>query len=172
MTITPTAPTVLRTLHVVDLDNLTGGPTEHQCVADEAARRYRMAAGIRPRDLAVVGSDLRSAAVAAFAWHGARLVRTTGIDAVDHLLLDELAPSFVRGRVRRVVLGSGDGIFAERLSQLRSMGVRVQVIAPVRSVSRRIVSAADHVTLVEPPQACSDPSCVLPVGRVSLRLAA
>lgn len=172
MTTTRTARASLRTLHVVDLDNLTGGPTEHQCVADEAARDYRLAADVKSDDLTVVGSDLRSAAVTAFAWPGARLLRTSGTDAVDYLLLEELVPSLVRGRVQRVVLGSGDGIFAGRLARLRSMGVRVEVVAPVESVSWRLFPAADRVTTIERPCACADPSCRLPVGRVSLQLAA
>ena len=172
MTTTRTARTPLRTLHAVDLDTLTGGPTEHQCLADQAAHDYRMAAGIHPEDLTVVGSDLRSAAVTAFAWPGARLLRTSGTDAVDYLLLEELVPSLVRGRVQRVVLGSGDGIFAGRLAQLRSLGIRVEVIAPVESVSWRLFPAANRVRTIERPCACADPSCRLPVGRVSLQLAA
>ena len=129
MTAARTAGAARRTLHVVDADNLTAGPTEHQCVADRAARLYRTAANVRDGDLVVVGSDLRSAAVTAFAWAGARLLRTTGTDAVDHLLLDDLVPSLVVGRVERVVVGSGDGIFATRLAQLRAAGVRVEVVA-------------------------------------------
>ncbi len=135
MTTARTACASPRTLHVVDADNLTGGPTEHQCVADRAARIYRETAGVSDGDLVVVGSDLRSAAVTAFAWPGARLLRTTGTDAVDRLLLDDLVPSLVVGRVERVVVGSGDGIFATRLAQLRAAGVRVAVVAPARIVT-------------------------------------
>jgi len=172
MTTTRTARTPMRTLHVVDLDNLTGGPTQHQCVADHAAHDYRLAAHVEPEDLTVVGSDLRSAAVTAFAWPGAQLLRTSGSDAVDYLLLEQLVPSLVRGRVQRVVLGSGDGIFAGRLAQLRSMGTRVEVVAPAGSVSWRLFPAADQVTTIERPCACAEPSCRLPVGRLSLQLAA
>lgn len=171
MTITVIA-TSSRTLHVVDADNLTGGPTEHQCVADQAACRYRETAGIRDGDIVVVGSDLRSAAVTAFAWPAARLLRATGTDAVDHLLLDDLAPSLVQGRFGRVVLGSGDGIFARRLAQLRAASIRVEVVAPVGSVSWRLFAAAHRVEMNRTVAACSDECCLLPVGRVSLQLAA
>ena len=166
------AATSSRTLHVVDADNLTAGPTEYQCVADEAARRYREAAGIRDGDLVVVGSDLRSAAVTAFAWPTARLLRTTGTDAVDHLLLDDLTPSLVRGRFGRVVVGSGDGIFAGCLARLRAAALRVEVVAPNSSVSWRLFPATHRVSVIRTATDCTDECCLLPVGRVSLQLAA
>ncbi len=170
MTTARTARAAPRTLHVVDADNLTGGPTEHQCVADRAARLYRAAAGVRDGDLVVVGSDLRSAAVTAFAWPGARLLRTTGTDAVDRLLLEDLVPSLVVGRVERVVLGSGDGIFAARLAQLRAAGAAGGGGRPGRSVSWRLFPVAHHVTPDRGlPRAASDHACRLPVGRVSLQ---
>jgi hypothetical protein len=172
MTTARTARVAPRTLHVVDANNLTGCPTEHQCVADQAASHYRQAAGVRDGDLIVVGSDLRSAAVTAFAWPGARLLRTTGTDAVDRLLLDDLAPTIVVGRVERVVIGSGDGIFAARLAQLRAAGVRIEVVAPAGAVSWRLLPVAKHVRRVETASACTHQACRLPVGRVSLRLAA
>jgi len=161
-----------RALHVVDADNLTGGPTEHQCVADQAVQVYRQVAGVRKGDLIVVGSDLRSAAVTAFAWAGARLLRTTGTDAVDRLLLDDLTPALVVGLVERVVLGSGDGIFAGRLAQLRAAGVQVEVVARAGSVSWRLFPVAHNIERVRTASACTDPACRLPVGRVSMGLAA
>jgi hypothetical protein len=172
MMTTRSAGTARRTLHIVDADNLTGGPTEYQCVADEAAARYRAAAGVRVGDLVVVGSDLRSAAVTAFSWPTATLRRTTGTDAVDHLLLEDLTPCFVEARFERVVLGSGDGIFASRLARLRAAGLRVQVVAATGSVSWRLYPVTHRVTIVEAVSACADETCRLPVGRGSLQLAA
>jgi hypothetical protein len=172
MTTARTARVAPRTLHVVDADNLTAGPTEYQCVADEAARGYREAADVRDGDLVIVGSVLRSAAVTAFAWPGARLLRTTGTDAVDRLLLDDLAPTMVVGRFERVVLGSGDGIFAARLAQLRAAGVRIEVVAPAGAVMWRLFPVAKHVRRIETASGCTHHACRLPVGRVSLRLAA
>ena len=60
-----------RTLHVVDADTLTAGPTEYQCQADEAARRYRAAASLLDHDQVVVGSDVRSSAVTCLHWRAA-----------------------------------------------------------------------------------------------------
>jgi hypothetical protein len=98
MTIARTARVAPRTLHVVDADNLTGGPT--------------------------------------------------------------------------VVHGSGDGIFAARLSRLRALGLRVEVVAPVGSVSWRLFPVAHHVYRIETASGCTRHACRLPVGRVSLGLAA
>ena len=86
-----------------------------------------MAAGINPEDLTVVGSDLRSAAVTAFAWPGAQLLRTSGTDAVDYLLLEELVPSPSCGEACSAwCLDRATASLAGRLAQLRSMGVRVE----------------------------------------------
>jgi hypothetical protein len=59
-------------------------------------------ARVAPRTLHVVGSDLRSAVVTAFAWPGALLLGTTGTDAGALLLLGDLAPG---SRVGRVSMG-------------------------------------------------------------------
>jgi hypothetical protein len=161
-----------RTLHVVDADNLTAGPTEFQCRADEAARRYRVAAGLQQGDLVFVGSDLRSSAVTGFAWPAASRLVTTGKDAVDLGLLDHLVPSALEGRVSRVLLGSGDGIFAESLAALRTAGLRVEVVALTGHVSHRLYPASADVHLLPAPRPCADGRCRLPVGRGHLSLAA
>ena len=161
-----------RTLHVVDADNLTAGPTEYQCRADQAARRYRAAAGLHEHDLVVVGSDVRSAAVTAFAWRVASRLVTTGTDAVDRALLDHLTPSAVEGRFVRVLVGSGDGIFAEAVAALRRAGLRVEVVALTGRVSHMLYRASVDVHLLPAPQDCTHDRCRLPVGRGHLRLAA
>lgn len=161
-----------RTLHVVDVDNLTGGPTEHDCVASHAAQAYRVAADVRPGDLIVVGSDLRSAAVTAFAWDGAHRVSSTGTDAVDLVLIEHLDADELAGRFGRVSVGSGDGIFAGPLPALRRAGLTVDVVALRGAVSWRLYPVADRVRLIERPEPCHHDGCWLPVGRASMAMAA
>lgn len=161
-----------RTLHLVDADNLTGGPTEATCVAQRAAGAYRAAARLRPGDHTIVGSDWRSAPVTAFAWPGVRWVRTTGPDAVDHALIAELDVHYVAPRFGRVVIGSGDGIFADAMLALRAAGVTVEVVAPRHGVSYRLYPAADDISRVDDTPACSHVGCRLALHRSALRLAA
>jgi hypothetical protein len=78
----------------------------------------------------------------------------------------------VEARFARVVLGSGDGIFAGRLARLRAAGLRVQVVAAAGSVSWRLYRVTHQVTIVEAVSACAEGTCRLPVGRGSLQLAA
>jgi hypothetical protein len=161
-----------RTLHVVDADNLTGGPTEHDCVARQAADAYRLAAGVRRGDLIVVGSDRRSAAVTAFAWAGVNLVNTTGTDAVDRALIERMDAGELAGRFGRVSVGSGDGIFADAVAAVRQTGVTVDVVAPVGAVSWRLYQVAGDVRLVQRPDPCRHDGCRLAVGRSSVAVAA
>ena len=161
-----------RTLHLVDADNLTGGPTEDGCVAQRAADTYRISSGTRIGDQTIVGSDLRSAAVTAFAWPGVMVIRTTGTDAVDHSLIEQLDPADVAARFGRVVVGSGDGIFADAMNVLRDAGVAVEVVAPRGGVSHRLYPASRRVSTVAIPSACSHGGCRLPVRRSSVQLAA
>lgn len=161
-----------RTLHVVDADNLTGGPTEHDCVARQAAHAYQVTAGVRRGDLVVVGSDRRSAAVTAFAWTGAHLVSTTGTDAVDRALIEHLDPGELSGRFGRVSVGSGDGIFAEPLAALRRAGVTVDVVALRGAASWRLFPVAQRLSMLERPDPCRHDGCRLAVGRSSVAVAA
>ena len=161
-----------RTLHLVDADNLTGGPTEAACVAHQAAHLYRTAAQSRLGDQTIVGSDWRSAAATAFAWLGARLHLTTGRDAVDHALIDEMTVDYIAPRFGRVVVGSGDGIFADAVRELRAAGLTVEVVAPRHGVSYRLYPAASNIVRIDVPRVCSHDGCRLPLHRNSLRLAA
>jgi hypothetical protein len=159
-----------RRLHIVDADNLTGGPTQSQCAADLARSRYGKAAGISECDLVVVGSDYRSAAATAFAWPGARLVWGTGPDVVDELLLAEL--DGLAGRFDRLVIGSGDHVFADVVSRLGNVGVAVSVVGPSRSTSYELYRACAHVSTVATPTPCTHPTCGIRSGRRSVRPAA
>lgn len=167
-----TTPFQHRTLHLVDADNLTGGPTEAECVARRAAETYRATAGARPGDQTVVGSDFRSAAVTAFAWPGVMVIRTTGTDAVDHALIAQLDPAHVAGRFGRVVVGSGDGIYADAMISLRDAGVTIEVVAPRNGISHRLYPAARRIRQVGIPAPCSHQGCRLRLHRASMRLAA
>jgi hypothetical protein len=132
-----------RTLHIVDVDNLTVGPTEFQCVAEAAALHYRRAAKSRRGDLFVVGCDTRAVAVTILAWRGARVVHGTGPDIVDAMLIDELA-AHTPGDFVRVVVGSGDYAFAPIAEWLQRSGTTVEVVSRRGAIANSL-AAACHV---------------------------
>lgn len=61
---------------------------------------------------------------------GVRLMAREGPDGADLALLDEVRDyKWVAERFHRIVIGSGDGIFAELAAALTGLGVHVGVVS-------------------------------------------
>jgi hypothetical protein len=122
------AATTLRTLHVVDVENLAGGSRLTTEDVQRIHRRYCAIARIAPSDQVVVASGRRAASSVMFGWPGnvCRKVRS-GVDGADQELLNILTTSPV-DRFDRVVIGSGDGAFALEASRLRHAGITVELV--------------------------------------------
>ncbi len=135
-----------QTLHLVDLENLLYG----SCFCTEAAvavlhRSYRRLAGCVDQDRVVLATGSSAAEAGAwFGWPGQprRLVRS-GLDGADRELLSVLDELAIEDRFQRVVLASGDGIFAAPCAALLARGVHVTVVAANSvALSRRLKAAA------------------------------
>lgn len=136
-----------RALHLVDIENLAGSarpePTDALAVVSEYLDLARWNAG----DHVVVsanGALLRTvmfALPAGWAVRGAR----RGPDGADHVLLDAAEPDFVVARFHRLVVGSGDGIFASLLATVGAAGVFTSVVSARPRLSTRLRVAAGHV---------------------------
>jgi hypothetical protein len=135
-----------RTLHLVDIENLVGG-TERSCMAiRQACSAYREAATVQRGDHAIVGAGPKLIVSAGLAWPEARLALGFGVDGADHALLRSIADlEWVASHYDRMVLGSGDGIFADALGSLRRLGIAVGVVAPVGRISARLRRHAHFV---------------------------
>jgi hypothetical protein len=59
----------------------------------------------------------------------------TGPDGADLVLLAHAAPEFVARRAARLVVGSGDGIFAARAARVQALGVGVEIVSRPASLS-------------------------------------
>jgi hypothetical protein len=117
-----------RTLHLVDVENLcgTGGLTPTQ-VRD--ARALVMVDGqSSATDHWVVGASSSDGAVTLAAWCDARRVAQHGEDGADKALLTVLDEDAAT-RYARVVVYSGDGIFADPLARIAAAGVDTTVVA-------------------------------------------
>ncbi|MBA2632897.1 MAG: hypothetical protein H0U86_07870 [Chloroflexi bacterium] len=114
-----------RTLHLVDLENLIGDPYAKGRMVTDALASYLCAAAWRPGDLVYVASCPPVIAEIGFTPPvPCRLFAARGEDGADLQLLAHAPPELVRRRVERLVIGSGDHIFAPVCSRPSRRGSR------------------------------------------------
>jgi NYN domain len=140
-----------RRLHLIDAENLIGcpQPTDGEVLA--CRRRYAQLVGPAGLDQCIVACSHRAALAVGYGWPGARRLWRSGPDGADLALLDVFESESVCQRFDRLVLGSGDGIFAEAVSRVAARGVHVTVVATRRSLARRLLMAS-HAFIDFDPQ--------------------
>jgi len=137
-----------RTIAFVDIENLTGSATPAAWECDRV--RTIVEALIDADHTPVVAAcSHRAAKTASFMWPSARWKWRSGADGADLALLDELDPTVIASRFSHVVIGSGDGIFADIAGRLASHGVEVTVVSRRRGLANRLRLAAKHVCVFD-----------------------
>jgi hypothetical protein len=127
-----------RTLHLVDLENLTGGGMPAPVVR-EALLTYLALARWTEGDCVQVAAPPRMIAAIAFELPvPCNLQAVTGEDAADLRLLCHSRPELLC-RFGRLVIGSGDHIFVERALQAKALGVGVLVISRIESCAKQLM---------------------------------
>ena len=147
-----------RSLHLVDVENLAGGTTFGEVDVAVIAAAYGPVASIGPNDLVVVASSHFTAVQTWFGWGGGvrRLIRS-GPDGADLALLEVLETERVATRFGRVVIGSGDRIFAEPAAWLQAQDVDVTVVTRADSLSKQIRLAVRDIRFLNVlPQLAAD----------------
>lgn len=134
-----------RTLHLIDIENLVRGSGATPAEVAEALAGYRATVAVGPGDHVVIASGRRLLMAAGLAWPGARLLLGAGSDGADLALLDASLPAAVAAAYDRVVIGSGDGIFAARAAELRCAGLMVAVVSLGQSLA---IDLRDNAGLV------------------------
>lgn len=150
-----TTPSSLRRIHLIDIENLSGCPRPSLAAVRACAHRYRTLTSAGSRDQTVVACNHGAAREVAFGWP-TRLLQRSGPDGADQALLDVLAYEGIADRFTQVVIGSGDGIFAEAAARLGAAGVMVSVVSHRRSLSKRLALAASDIVYFDtklPPAA-------------------
>jgi len=138
-----------RVLHLVDVENLLGGTTFTIGDVRDLRTLYSRVAGSSDDDLEVIATSHSCAAAAWFGWAPAALRRVrSGPNGADQALLEEL-DGWVAGRFERVVIGSGDGIFALAAARLQRLGVQVTVVSRPESLSRQLRLAVRDIRPLE-----------------------
>jgi hypothetical protein len=145
----------VRGLHLIDIENLVGrglpSLAEIRGVQDGYAERLTFGA----LDQVVVASSRLTLVNAGIGWPNARYRARSGRDGADCELLDVLWHERVAERFARVVIGSGDGAFADAAGSLTGAGVWVTVVSLRDHLSRRLEQAADEVIYLDdapPPE--------------------
>lgn len=116
----------VRGLHLVDLENLLGA---HRDLSTTrwVWQRYAASGVLKPGDQVVVATGPAFAAAAWFALPtiGVRRLVRSGVDGADLALLDETDPRWVARRYGRLVISSGDHVFALLARQAALAGMQV-----------------------------------------------
>ena len=142
----------IRTLHVIDLENLAAGADKSEREFLDVVDRYRSVARISPDDLVEVAVDASAWSRVAFALPPSWRVRFGyGRDGADRALLNAVDLRVAAGRFDRVVIGSGDGAFVGLATRLTGAGRRVDVVSRPGSLSRRLARAATVVLPLPEP---------------------
>lgn len=148
---TITAQTI-RTLHVLDLENLASGVDKSAVEFLDVVDRYRSVVRIDTNDLIEVAVDASAWGRVAFALPRSWRVRFGyGRDGADRALLHAIDPRVAARCFDRIVIGSGDGAFVALAEGLTGAGRRVDVVSRPASLSRRLARAATVVVLLPEP---------------------
>ena len=128
--------THLRTLHLVDLENLVGDPMATGPDALDALHRYLHIAGWTDGDHVVLAANPGLLRRMMFDLSIPCSVHAvTGKDAADLMLIEHAPPDWVAARFARLVVGSGDAEFTATALAVRDLGVPVVVVSRGGSLS-------------------------------------
>lgn len=138
-----------RSLHLVDVENLMGGPELGDTILREALVGYRTSAPVSDGDHVIIGANPQLGPAAKATWPGARLVVRGGPDGADIALLEAVRDvDFIAARYDQIVVGSGDGVFEVVVREFRSRGLAVGVVSLRRGLSYALGTSASFVRLM------------------------
>lgn len=140
----------MRTMHLIDVENLGGGARTDDVVGP--LRDYWSAAPYADGDIVVIAANPGLMAEIAFEVHDLPCVLRCrrGTDGADRALLEAAPHDVVTRGFDRLVVGSGDHIFTDLVASVAADGVETVVIARTDSLARRLQFAADMVVRLDP----------------------
>jgi hypothetical protein len=132
-----------RGLHLVDLENLLADPWARGAAVGQALDQYLDRAGFRAGDLVFVAGNPWLMVELGWSQLGGAGVEchrfaARGPQGADNKLLEAAPLAWVARRFERFVVGSGDGVFADRLAAARAAGLSVGVVSRPEALSRRV----------------------------------
>ncbi|GAA4599699.1 hypothetical protein GCM10023194_80520 [Planotetraspora phitsanulokensis] len=139
-----------RAIHLLDIENLAGCARPSTAEVEHVMDAYRRLVLIGPMDQFMVGVNHNALVGVGLAFHGVQLLMRSGPDGADSALSEAALADRVDLRFERVVIGSGDGYFADLARWLADHGVQVFVVARPRSLSWRLYAAAGDFAYLDP----------------------
>jgi hypothetical protein len=140
----PAVDLACRSLHLVDLENLLADPWARGPCVGHALDEYLARARFRRGDLVfVAGNPWLMVELGWSQIDSARPVEchrfaARGPQGADNKLLEASPLAWVARRFDRLVVGSGDGVFADRLVAARASGLSVRIVSRPESLSGRL----------------------------------
>ena len=141
----------VRTLHLVDIENLAGAAIPSLVQVMDVQDRYARTLSLGVDDQVVMASSHLGFMNAALGGPHARYRVRSGPDGADLELLDVIWHEDVATRFSHVVIGSGDGTFVNAAQTLTDGGVWVTVVSRWGSLSPRLAHAARDVVYLDTP---------------------
>jgi len=133
-----------RGLHLVDLENLLGDPWARGPSVGRAFDEYLDCAAFRRGDLVFVAGnpwlmvELEWSRLDSSSRVDCHRFAARGPQGADLKLLEASPLAWVARRFERLVVGSGDGVFADRLVAAHASGLSVQIVSRRDSLSSRL----------------------------------
>jgi hypothetical protein len=133
-----------RGLHLVDLENLLADPWARGASVGKAFDEYLECAGFRHGDLVFVAGtpwlmvELEWSRLDSSDRVDCHRFAARGPQGADLKLLEASPLAWVARRFERLVVGSGDGVFADRLSAAHASGLSVRIVSRPESLSTRL----------------------------------
>ncbi len=127
--------TEAKVLHLIDIENLLGtNPREAPTEAFErVAKRYKEVSGFEAGDHIHIGCNQANSFSAKAVFPESVLRVKHGKDGGEMAILGDLDLPFIARTYSRVIIGSGDGAFADLASSLTEKGLEVRVVAATKT---------------------------------------
>jgi hypothetical protein len=147
----PHPPAENRVLHLIDAENLIGGASFTHREALQVRLAYEDAAPVGNVNQVILATSHHAALPAWRAWPpSTRRLLGSGENGADLALLSVLAGERVEKRFDRVVIGSGDGIFAFAAAGLQAAGCEVTIVTRPEALSKQLRLAVRDVRFIPP----------------------
>ncbi|MHB1819881.1 MAG: NYN domain-containing protein [Streptosporangiaceae bacterium] len=142
---------------LVDIENVVGGGVVTECLARWARDVVVGSVAVAEREQVIVGTSHVGAFNTRAAWPCARLLVRSGANGADLVLLGVMQTERIAQRFDEVVLVSGDGIFADTVAALGTLGVTVTVASWASCLSARLrLAAARTIYLLDTESATGE----------------
>ena len=139
-----------QTIHLIDIENLAGGPRAGVLAFHRALDCYRSTGPVAEGDRVVIGASpqvgRQVAPLIEWFWPSAELYTRGGPNGADIALIEQVNDvRSIAARFDRIIIGSGDSDFAPVAWVYIARGLAVDVASRRKSLSSKLEDAAGDV---------------------------